>query len=103
MKSPDTERTAEGAVVAPIPTLPFESMRNAVDVAPSDVVVEMRNAGVAELAAPAMANRAWGVVVFPMPTFSELVTWKMVLDADEVMEKALGIDGVDVPQIARMS
>ncbi len=72
----------------PIPTFPFESMTNAVEVALVDVVVEMRKSGVVPAAEPAIENLDAGVEVEPTPTVPSALTLKSVVDALDAISKS---------------
>ena len=63
---PLTASCADPGEVVPMPTLPLESMMNAVEVAYPGVVVAIRRSGVVMFAAFAMESFAAGVVE-PMP------------------------------------
>ena len=92
---PLTESVPPGEV-DPMPTLPFESMRNAVDVVLPVVVVEMRSSGQPLAVDEAtIESKAWGVEVAPMPTRPLELTWKMVLEALVASSKSL--EAVVVP------
>ena len=73
----------------PIPTFPFLSIKNAVEVELPLVVVEMRSNGQAGVDVPTIENSAVGVDVAPMATRPFELTWKMVDEALVAISKSL--------------
>jgi hypothetical protein len=79
--------------VVPIPTLPFESITKAVEVAAA-VEVEMRKRGEVESDRPSMESLPWGVVDAPRPRFPAREKMRAVEVAVPFVDEAIVKSGL---------